>query len=161
MSRSQDIPFFGPTIPEGVAFDKNELFREFILTKSESTYTRTHKVINACDTHTHTHTLTHTHSCTLHTHTHTHTHTHAHTHTHTHARTHTVINACNASLRSEKFSKMAVRTRKQYLNDLAEDSTTNLTLDQVSTGRVGECSVWSMLVCCACISTPVPVLRLF
>ncbi len=33
VSRSQDIPFFGPTIPEDAAFDKNEIFREFMLTK--------------------------------------------------------------------------------------------------------------------------------
>lgn len=33
VSRSQDIPFFGPPIPEDAAFDKNEIFREFMLTK--------------------------------------------------------------------------------------------------------------------------------
>ena len=75
----------------------------------------------------------------------THTYLHAHslsqTLTHTYSlictrTTHTVINACNASLRSAKFSKMAVRTRKQYLTDLAE-CTTSITLEQASTGRVG------------------------
>ena len=33
VSRSQDIPFFGPAIPEDAAFDKNDMFREFVLTK--------------------------------------------------------------------------------------------------------------------------------
>ena len=50
----------------------------------------------------------------------------------------TVINACNASLRSEKFSGMAIRTRKQYLTDLAENSTTGLNIDQANnSGIVG------------------------
>ena len=50
----------------------------------------------------------------------------------------TVINACNASLRSNKFSAMAVRTRKQYLTDLAESHVTAVTIDQANTsGRVG------------------------
>lgn len=49
-----------------------------------------------------------------------------------------VINACNASLRSNKFSAMAVRTRKQYLTDLAENHVTAITVDQANTsGRVG------------------------
>ena len=49
-----------------------------------------------------------------------------------------VVNACNASLRSNKFSAMAVRTRKQYLTDLAENHVTTITLDQANTsGRVG------------------------
>ena len=58
-----------------------------------------------------------------------------HTHTHT-----SVINACNASLRSDKFSGMATRTRKQYLIDLAENSTSSLTIDQAnaSGGLVGK-----------------------
>ena len=50
----------------------------------------------------------------------------------------TVINACNASLRSDKFSAMATRTRKQYLNDLAESSVTSISIEQANTsGRVG------------------------
>ncbi len=50
-----------------------------------------------------------------------------------------VINACNASLRNQKFSTMAIRTRKQYLNDLAEHSVTSTTIDQANTsGRVGK-----------------------
>lgn len=50
-----------------------------------------------------------------------------------------VINACNASLRNQKFSAMATRTRRQYLNDLAEHSTTSTTIDQANTsGRVGK-----------------------
>ena len=50
----------------------------------------------------------------------------------------TVINACNASLRSSKFSAMAVRTRKQYLTDLAENHVTAITIEQANTsGRVG------------------------
>ena len=50
-----------------------------------------------------------------------------------------VINACNASLRNQKFSTMAIRTRRQYLNDLAEHSSSSTTIDQANTsGRVGE-----------------------
>ena len=41
------------------------------------------------------------------------------------------INACNASLRSEKFSQMAKRTRRQYLLDLVQTSCTSLGLDQI------------------------------
>ena len=49
-----------------------------------------------------------------------------------------VINACNASLRSDKFSAMATRTRKQYLNDLAENHVTAINIEQANTsGRVG------------------------
>ena len=58
-----------------------------------------------------------------------------------------VINACNASLRNQKFSTMAIRTRKQYLNDLAEQSTTSTTIDQANTsGRVGELFLCSHLL---------------
>ena len=49
-----------------------------------------------------------------------------------------VINACNASLRNDKFSAMATRTRKQYLNDLAESHVTAINIEQANTsGRVG------------------------
>jgi hypothetical protein len=82
VTRSQDVPYFGPPIPEGGLFDKNEHFREFFLTK--------------------------------------------------------LINACNASLRSEKFATMATRTRRQYLLDLCENSCTSITIDQANTsGLVG------------------------
>ncbi len=33
VSRSTDIPFFGPPIPEGAIFDKNDTFTDFLLTK--------------------------------------------------------------------------------------------------------------------------------
>ena len=33
MSRSTDIPYFGPHIPEGAVFDKDENFKDFLLTK--------------------------------------------------------------------------------------------------------------------------------
>ena len=33
VTRSQDIPYFGPHIPEGGVFDKNEHFKEFFLAK--------------------------------------------------------------------------------------------------------------------------------
>lgn len=82
VSRSQDIPYFGPSIPEGAVFDKNDLFKEFLLVK--------------------------------------------------------LINACNASLRNEKFSAMAARTRRQYLTDLAESGANNITIEQANmSGRVG------------------------
>ena len=101
VTRSQDIPYFGPTIPEGAKFDSNETFREFLLTKCKYSFTATE------------------HSRYL-------------------ILSHAVINACNASLRNNKFSTMAVRTRKQYLNDLAESFTTSVTIDQAHpSGRVG------------------------
>ncbi len=37
VTRSNDIPFFGPPIPEGAVFDKNENFRDFLLTKCKLT----------------------------------------------------------------------------------------------------------------------------
>lgn len=42
-----------------------------------------------------------------------------------------VINACNASLRSDKFSQMAKRTRRQYLLDLVQNSCLSLGVDQI------------------------------
>ena len=33
VTRSQDIPYFGPEIPDNAVFDKNQNFKEFILTK--------------------------------------------------------------------------------------------------------------------------------
>ena len=33
ITRSHDIPYFGPEIPDNAVFDKNQNFREFILTK--------------------------------------------------------------------------------------------------------------------------------
>ena len=33
VTRSHDIPYFGPEIPDNAVFDKNQNFREFILTK--------------------------------------------------------------------------------------------------------------------------------
>ena len=36
VSRSTDVPFFGPPIPEGAVFDKNGNFRDFLLTKGKS-----------------------------------------------------------------------------------------------------------------------------
>ena len=33
VARSQDIPYFGPEIAEGGIYDKNELFKEFLLAK--------------------------------------------------------------------------------------------------------------------------------
>ena len=51
----------------------------------------------------------------------------------------TVVSACNAGVRNAKFSAMAVRTRKQYLTDLAESCASGLTIDQANnSGIVGE-----------------------
>lgn len=59
-----------------------------------------------------------------------------------------VINACNASLRNDKFSAMATRTRKQYLNDLAESHVTAVTIEQAnSSGRVGTVNLYVHCVC--------------
>ena len=33
VSRSSDVPYFGPSIPEGGIFQKSEKFRNFLLTK--------------------------------------------------------------------------------------------------------------------------------
>lgn len=60
----------------------------------------------------------------------------------------TVVSACNAGVRNAKFSAMAVRTRKQYLTDLAESCASGLTIDQANnSGIVGEwwrcIDVWS------------------
>lgn len=73
VSRSKEVPVFGPPIPEGATFPKSKKFTEFMLAK--------------------------------------------------------VINAENAAHRSEKFATMAQRTRQEYLKDLANNYSTNLTLE--------------------------------
>ncbi|XP_064484680.1 signal-induced proliferation-associated 1-like protein 2 [Ornithodoros turicata] len=73
VSRSKEVPAFGPPIPDGPPFPKSKKFTEFILAK--------------------------------------------------------VINAENAAHRSEKFATMAQRTRQEYLKDLANNYSTNTTLE--------------------------------
>ena len=70
-----------------------------------------------------------------------------------------MINACNASLRSDKFSAMATRTRKQYLNDLAESHVTAINIEQANTsGRVGTVEVHVYCVYYTLVHTLVHVL---
>ncbi|XP_065051814.1 uncharacterized protein LOC135681326 isoform X2 [Rhopilema esculentum] len=73
VSRSQDVPEFGPPIPPDSTFRKNKAFRDFLLSK--------------------------------------------------------IINAENAAHKSEKFTAMAVRTRYEYLKDLATNFVTAQTVD--------------------------------
>ncbi|WAR20086.1 SI1L2-like protein [Mya arenaria] len=76
VSRSRDVPPFGPTIPEHAKFYKSREFADFLLAK--------------------------------------------------------VINAENAAHHSEKFSAMAVRTRQEYLKDLATNYVTSNSLESAS-----------------------------
>ncbi|XP_052776028.1 signal-induced proliferation-associated 1-like protein 2 isoform X2 [Mya arenaria] len=76
VSRSRDVPPFGPTIPENAKFYKSREFADFLLAK--------------------------------------------------------VINAENAAHHSEKFSAMAVRTRQEYLKDLATNYVTSNSLESAS-----------------------------
>lgn len=73
VSRSREVPLFGPQIPAGAKFPKNQDFVDFLMAK--------------------------------------------------------VINAENATYRSEKFTTMATRTRQEYLKDLVANFTTSQTID--------------------------------
>jgi signal-induced proliferation-associated 1 like protein 1 len=73
VSRSREVPLFGPPIPAGAKFPRNKEFVEFLLAK--------------------------------------------------------VINAENATYRSEKFTTMATRTRQEYLKDLVKNYSTNTPID--------------------------------
>ncbi|XP_043918205.1 signal-induced proliferation-associated 1-like protein 3 [Protopterus annectens] len=73
VTRSKDVPPFGPAIPSGVKFHKSDVFRDFLLAK--------------------------------------------------------LINAENAAHKSEKFHLMAIRTRQEYLKDLAENFITSTPID--------------------------------
>ncbi|XP_045074691.1 signal-induced proliferation-associated 1-like protein 2 isoform X3 [Coregonus clupeaformis] len=65
VTRSKDVPAFGPPIPQGVLFPKSAMFRDFLLAK--------------------------------------------------------MLNGENAVHKSDKFRAMAMRTRQEYLKDLAEN----------------------------------------
>uniref|UniRef100_A0A674A757 Signal-induced proliferation-associated 1 like 2 n=1 Tax=Salmo trutta TaxID=8032 RepID=A0A674A757_SALTR len=65
VTRSKDVPAFGPPIPQGVLFPKSAMFRDFLLAK--------------------------------------------------------MMNGENAVHKSDKFRAMAMRTRQEYLKDLAEN----------------------------------------
>uniref|UniRef100_A0A8C7IEF0 Signal-induced proliferation-associated 1 like 2 n=1 Tax=Oncorhynchus kisutch TaxID=8019 RepID=A0A8C7IEF0_ONCKI len=65
VTRSKDVPAFGPPIPQGVFFPKSAMFRDFLLAK--------------------------------------------------------MMNGENAVHKSDKFRAMAMRTRQEYLKDLAEN----------------------------------------
>ncbi|XP_070576551.1 signal-induced proliferation-associated 1-like protein 1 [Ptychodera flava] len=84
VSRSKDVPTFGPPLPEPPTFQKSKLFTDFILAK--------------------------------------------------------IINAENAVHRSEKFVTMAVRTRQEYLRDLANNSVSNATID--TSAKFGKFTLW-------------------
>lgn len=49
-----------------------------------------------------------------------------------------VINACNAALRSDKLYAMASRTRKQYLGDIVKEHASSVSLEQVGGGALGQ-----------------------
>lgn len=73
ITRSKEVPVFGPPLPASALFSRNKLFAEFILAKT--------------------------------------------------------INAENASHRSEKFSTLAIRTRREYLKDLCINYSTSTSID--------------------------------
>ncbi|CAG7823044.1 unnamed protein product [Allacma fusca] len=73
VSRSKEVPLFGPPIPEGAKFLKNKEFVDFLLAK--------------------------------------------------------VINAENATYRSEKFTTMATRTKHEYLKDVVSSYSSNTSID--------------------------------
>ncbi|KAJ8002318.1 hypothetical protein DPEC_G00178630 [Dallia pectoralis] len=73
VTRSKDVPAFGPPIPQGVLFPKSAVFRDFLLAK--------------------------------------------------------MINGENAVHKSDKFRAMAMRTRQEYLKDLAENFVSTTPVD--------------------------------
>ncbi|XP_048860451.1 signal-induced proliferation-associated 1-like protein 2 isoform X1 [Brienomyrus brachyistius] len=73
VTRSKDIPLFGPLFPKGARFPRSTAFRDFLLAKA--------------------------------------------------------VNAENAAEKSEKFRSMAMRTRQEYLKDLAENYVTTTPID--------------------------------
>ena len=78
VTRSKEVPVFGPPIAPGGIYSKSSDFTEFMLSK--------------------------------------------------------IINGENAAHRSDKFKSMAQRTRHEYLKDLAENYSTNTTLNDFSSG---------------------------
>ncbi|KAM6972491.1 signal-induced proliferation-associated 1-like protein 2 [Aplochiton taeniatus] len=79
VTRSKDVPAFGPPIPQGVLFPKSAVFRDFLLAK--------------------------------------------------------IINAENAAHKSDKFGAMAMRTRQEYLTDLAQNHASSTPLDSASNAK--------------------------
>ncbi|XP_041750067.1 signal-induced proliferation-associated protein 1 isoform X2 [Coregonus clupeaformis] len=73
VTRSKDIPLFGPLFPKGARFPRSPAFRDFLLAKA--------------------------------------------------------VNAENAAEKAEKFRSMAMRTRQEYLKDLAENYVTTTPID--------------------------------
>uniref|UniRef100_A0A4W5MHG5 Signal-induced proliferation-associated 1 like 2 n=1 Tax=Hucho hucho TaxID=62062 RepID=A0A4W5MHG5_9TELE len=73
VTRSKDVPAFGPPIPQGVFFPKSAMFRDFLLAK--------------------------------------------------------MMNGENAVHKSDKFRAMAMRTRQEYLKDLAENFVSGTPVD--------------------------------
>ena len=140
VTRSRDIPYFGPSIPEGAVFDKDDQFREFLLAKRMCMNGTCSLFKNRTTKHQRNNAVivylpclpvylsvclpVYLSVCL------------------------TVINACNASLRSEKFSGMAIRTRKQYLTDLAENSTTGLNIDQANNSGIVGRFVTRLIISC-------------
>jgi len=89
VTRSKDVPAFGPPIPEA-AWHRSTEFADFLLAK--------------------------------------------------------IINAENASHQSEKFQAMAVRTRREYMKDLATNYVTGNAIDITSKlGKMSSCP-FSLLV---------------
>ncbi|CAH1791382.1 unnamed protein product [Owenia fusiformis] len=86
VTRSKDVPPFGPPIPEGAMFSKSQQFADFLLVKA--------------------------------------------------------INAENAAHKSEKFTTMAIRTKQEYLKDLANNFVTSTLLENSS--KLGKFSLGSV-----------------
>ncbi|XP_078000700.1 signal-induced proliferation-associated 1-like protein 2 isoform X1 [Glandiceps talaboti] len=84
VSRSKDVPAFGPSLPESPDFQKAKSFTDFLLAK--------------------------------------------------------IINAENAAHKSDKFVAMAIRTRQEYLRDLANNYVSNATID--TGAKLGKFSLW-------------------
>jgi len=89
VSRSKEVPIFGPPIPDSGIFVKSKAFTEFLLSK--------------------------------------------------------IINGENAAHRSAKFRSMAQRTRYGYLKDLATNSSTSTTLNDVSCGNSASAKIVSTI----------------
>ena len=111
MTRSYDVPFFGPPIPKGGVFDKDDEFRNFLLAKlinaenaghhskkfnTMATRTRRQYLLDLANSYSSSQSIEQVHVsrfdsmlCHRYTQTHTPTHKHTDTHAHTHTYTHT------------------------------------------------------------------------
>ena len=109
MTRSYDVPFFGPPIPKGGVFDKDDEFRNFLLAKlinaenaghhskkfnTMATRTRRQYLLDLANSYSSSQSIEQVHvsrfdSMLCHTYMYMHTPRYIHRQTHRHARTHT------------------------------------------------------------------------